>query len=157
MDRVPRLAAQLALLLVLLCGQAAAFWRMNCPGNIMFERADPLVFPGEVSPHMHVFAGSSNADYNVTRESLLASDCTSCVVTQDHSLYWVPTLYFHDTSNDSFTAVDQTGGLLIYYLQRANDGEEILAFPDGFRMIAGDMLKRSYDNSTSAASFITFQ
>lgn len=95
----------------------------------------------------------------------------SCQVKQDLSNYWTPALYFahangrwvHDaetfmvvdadphTSVYSFTLVDQ-GGLLIYYLPRRNkaDTGPVKAFPDGFRMLAGNPYKRSFDGSPMA-------
>ncbi|KAI5479939.1 DUF1996 domain containing protein [Pseudohyphozyma bogoriensis] len=62
-----------------------------------------------------------------------------------------PTLYFA-WANGSFTSVDQTGGTLVYYLQRNNsaDTSAIMAFPDGFRMLTGDPYTRVFDNSDMA-------
>ena len=67
------------------------------------------------------------------------------------SLYWAPTLYFA-WANGSFSSVKQVGGALIYYLDRrhSSDATEVLAFPDGFRMLTGDPFKRSYDGSQTA-------
>ena len=42
---------------------------------------------------------------------------------------------------------DVSGGMTVYYLQRpGNDTEKIHAFPEGFRMLAGDSNKRSGGN-----------
>ena len=47
---------------------------------------------------------------------------------------------------------DTNGGMTVYYLQRRGDNqtEQLHAFPEGFRMIAGDPDTRSYDGSLAA-------
>jgi hypothetical protein len=42
---------------------------------------------------------------------LLKSDCTSCAVKQDKSIYWTPALYFVH-SNGSAEMVEEVGGML---------------------------------------------
>ncbi|BGP53646.1 hypothetical protein JCM8202_003584 [Rhodotorula sphaerocarpa] len=129
-----------------------AFWRLPCQNSLVVERADPIVTPGQVAPHVHNFVGGSNVNLEVSFDSLRQSDCTSCLVKQDLSAYWTPQLYFH-WANGSFTNVDWTGaGLLIYYLQRYNEADttNITAFPDGFRMLTGDPFKRSYEDSLTS-------
>lgn len=69
----------------------------------------------------------------------------------DLSVYWTPKLYFHNKTDDTYTAVPQAGddngvrgGQTVYYLQRGGPNNDALkAFPDGFRMIAGDPFKRN--------------
>lgn len=55
------------------------------------------------------------------------------------------------TSLRSFTLVDG-GAFLIYYLPRRNAADKgpVKAFPDGFRMLAGNPYKRSFDGSPMA-------
>ena len=48
----------------------------------------------------------------VTSSLLEASECTSCAVTQDKSIYWTPALYFMH-SDGSAELVDQIGGTLV--------------------------------------------
>jgi hypothetical protein len=50
---------------------------------------------------------------NATSDDLLASNCTSCAIDKDHSVYWTPILYFHH-SNGTFEKVTQVGGMLVY-------------------------------------------
>lgn len=50
-------------------------------------------------------------------------------------------MYFRDASTGQFELVDQVGGMLAYYLLY---GDNIKAFPDNFRMIAGNNNRRSY-------------
>jgi hypothetical protein len=38
--------------------------------------------------------------------------CTSCLVTQDKSVYWAPGLYFLDNTTGKYEAVQQVGGML---------------------------------------------
>ncbi len=52
-----KIASQLAILASI--GSAAAFWRMECRGQVGQARLDPLVNPGGVSSHAHVIHGSS--------------------------------------------------------------------------------------------------
>lgn len=49
---------------------------------------------------------------NATYDDLMASDCTSCAVTQDKSAYWHPSLFFQDATTGQFEIVQQEGGML---------------------------------------------
>jgi hypothetical protein len=40
-------------------GGAAAFWRMECRGQVGLARLDPLIDPGVPSKHAHAIHGSS--------------------------------------------------------------------------------------------------
>ena len=51
-------------------------------------------------------------NFTASFETLQAQDsCTSCYVTQDHSAYWTPALYFM-YSNGTAVLVEQVGGML---------------------------------------------
>jgi len=52
-----RIDTSLAILASL--GGAAAFWRMECRGQVGLARIDPLINPGGVSSHAHAIHGSS--------------------------------------------------------------------------------------------------
>lgn len=74
------------------------------------------------------------------------------------SNYWTPQLYVK-FKNNTFMPVPQvgdpddvTGGMTAYYLQRRGDNsnEKLHAFPEGFRMIAGDPFKRSFGNDSAS-------
>jgi len=90
----------------------------------------------------------------MTYESTQASTCSSCTVMGDFSNYWVPQLYYQ-YPNGSFKSVDQAGGATVYYIQRGEEGEELFAFPEGLRMVAGNPFKRSPGNdfASQAISF----
>ncbi|CAK7213868.1 hypothetical protein SBRCBS47491_001952 [Sporothrix bragantina] len=122
-----------------------AFWRMECRGVAGYARIDPLVSPGAVSGHLHAIMGSGGFSESATYADITASDCTSCLVTQDKSSYWHPALYFLDTTTNQYELVEQVGGTLAYYLLNTGNGNtNITAFPENFRMIAGDNGRRSF-------------
>ncbi|OAA41688.1 hypothetical protein NOR_05196 [Metarhizium rileyi] len=120
---------------------ANAFWRMECPGRTALARMDPIVNPNQVSPHEHTIHGSSGFFEGANSSDLLAGSCTSCRVSQDKSAYWTPTVYFQDEKTGDLEMVSQVGGMLAYYLLY---GQNIVAFPPGFRMIAGTNERRNY-------------
>ncbi|RFU81240.1 glyoxal oxidase precursor [Trichoderma arundinaceum] len=120
---------------------ADAFWRMECQGRVGLARMDPIVYPGEDSPHLHAIHGSSAFSETSGTSELLAGNCTSCRVTQDKSAYWHPALYFQDAITKQFELVPQVGGMLAYYLLY---GDNIKAFPTDFRMVSGDTARRTY-------------
>ncbi|KAI9852480.1 MAG: hypothetical protein M1838_000574 [Thelocarpon superellum] len=115
------------------------FWRLPCQGRSGLARIDPLISPGVPSSHAHAIHGGSNFGMDSTYDDLRASECTSCSVTQDRSAYWTPALYFLG-SNGEYQLVTQVGGTLVYYLLY---GDNIQAYPAGFRMIAGDTSRRN--------------
>lgn len=117
---------------------------MPCAGPVGTERVDPVVSPGKLGGHVHAVRGASNINYTTTYEDLRASECTSCQVCQDLSAYWVPAMYWHDKTTGLFTSIEQYGGMLAYYIQRYGyTGEQLYAFPNGFRMLAGNPNVRS--------------
>ncbi|ORY87960.1 hypothetical protein BCR37DRAFT_390463 [Protomyces lactucae-debilis] len=143
--------ANLALQVALLATSAEAFWRLPCVNQVVYERSDPIVNPGQLSGHMHAIMGANNFNYSTTFADLRASDCTTCQVSQDKSVYWVPNLYFRDKKTGLFTSIEQRGGMLAYYIQRYGyNGEKLYAFPDGFKMLAGRPSMRSYDGTPEA-------
>ncbi|ETN43453.1 uncharacterized protein HMPREF1541_02612 [Cyphellophora europaea CBS 101466] len=133
---------------------AAAFWRLPCKAPVVVERTDPIVQPGAVSRHVHTIMGGNGFKPSMNYNDTQASTCASCTVIGDDSNYWVPTVYYRH-EDGSFETVNQLGGATVYYLQRAPQGKEMKAFPEGFRMVAGDQYKRSGgdDVTTKAISY----
>lgn len=129
-------------LLAAAASPVAAFWRLPCKAPIVVERTDPIVNPGAIAGHVHTIMGGNGFSASMTYNDTQESTCASCTVIGDNSNYWVPSLYFRH-QDGSFESVDQLGGGLIYYLQRAPKGVEMKAFPPGFQMLAGDPSKRS--------------
>ncbi|KAJ5512424.1 hypothetical protein N7463_001976 [Penicillium fimorum] len=135
-----RLTAIAMACLALFPSYTAAFWRLPCRGRSGLARIDPIVDPGEVSGHVHAVHGSGGFGMSSSQSELLESDCTSCAVIEDKSAYWAPALYFMHT-NGTAQVVDEVGGMLAYYLLY---GQDIKAFPDDFRMLAGDPFLRNF-------------
>ncbi|KAI1652615.1 WSC-domain-containing protein [Daldinia decipiens] len=122
-----------------------AYWRMSC-SIIQTGRLDPNVSPGTVSAHVHKVSGASNFGLSNTYEDLIASQCTSCEVQDDKSIYWTPQLYYQHT-NGSLEEVPN-GGTVVYYLGRGENRSKIEPFPPGFRMVSGDPYLRSNDTTS---------
>lgn len=146
-----------------LAGSSHAFFRMSCPGRLVRERTDPIVSPGAVAGHVHTISGGSGFSPSMTFQDARASKCSSCEIREDASNYWTPQLYVN-FKNGTFAPVptigdptDTAGGMTVYYLQRRGDNatEKLHAFPEGFRMLAGDTFKRapSDDSATRGISF----
>ncbi|KAL2268797.1 hypothetical protein VTJ83DRAFT_3643 [Remersonia thermophila] len=134
--------------------------RFGCT-NIVIDRIDPLVNPGQVpSPHVHQIVGG-NA-FNVTMPTgdvAQHADCTTCSFADDFSNYWTANLYFR-ARNGSFKRVPQgghafqfndrystqtQGGILVYYV--SDQPGRVTAFKPGFRMLVGDPNMRSRPDS----------
>ncbi|KAK9777839.1 hypothetical protein AB5N19_04550 [Seiridium cardinale] len=136
----PKLWTSLILLNAL--SGVSAFWRMECRGRTALARMDPLMSFDATAQHAHTIHGSSGFSESATYDSIMAGNCTSCAVTEDLSAYWTPAMYFQ-YANGTFELVQQDGGMLAYYLLR-DPNNDVQAFPEGFRMIAGDTLRRNY-------------
>ncbi|KAI4719470.1 WSC-domain-containing protein [Aureobasidium sp. EXF-10727] len=146
-----------------LAAPAAAFFRMPCPGRIVTERADPIISPGQVSGHVHTISGGNGFKFDMTYADARSSSCSSCPIKQDLSNYWTPSLYYQH-QNGSFENVHQSGdgqgtygGMTVYYLQRGGpNNDKLKAFPEGFRMVAGNPFKRNHtdDFESEAVSFV---
>ncbi|QSZ31120.1 hypothetical protein DSL72_000683 [Monilinia vaccinii-corymbosi] len=130
-----------ATILAGLAGNVDAFWRLPCRGRTAVARIDPLVNYNSVGLHAHSTHGSGGLGIKSGYDELMASNCTSCSVTQDKSAYWTPSIYFKNAATGKFQLVEQVGGMLAYYLLY---GDNIKAFPKGFSMIAGDNEQRNF-------------
>ena len=93
---------------------------------------DPIVFPNMPgASHMHTFLGNNGTNAGTTLDTLLTNTDSSCKPAEDHSAYWIPTLY------ENGKAVEPHG-VTVYYGSRLKDPTKTVPFPQGFRMIAGD-------------------
>ena len=125
--------------------------RLSCGNTLTVGRVDPIISPGAItSNHAHTVYGASAFSPTVTYASLVASKCATCQLVEDNSVYWFPTLYYHNVTTNTYTSVEQSPpGAAIYYLQRTfGPNETITAFPPGFRMIAGNMGQRTAYTAT---------
>ncbi|KAL8771573.1 MAG: hypothetical protein Q9209_003016 [Squamulea sp. 1 TL-2023] len=127
----------------LFTGLSHGYWRLSC-GLSQTARIDPIINPGSVSGHVHKFAGASNVNAQSTYQTLLQAPCSSCEIQDDKSAYWTPSLYYQH-SNGSFEEVPNNG-MAVYYEGRG-DNRNLQAFPEGFRMVSGNKLSRSYNKN----------
>lgn len=119
------------------------------PSKVLIStRLDPIVQPGAASSHLHNVLGGNKFNATYDPQSLLSSTCTSSPITMDKSNYWAPGMYFMNkttsTTSTTFTRVASTFN--IYYLPRGTQGN-VKAFPEGFRMVAGDPSRNTYNAS----------
>ena len=99
---------------------------------------DPIVFPGlPGASHMHSFVGNKAVDADTVAGDLQKFTATTCKPIQDHSAYWVPTLYDNATGKPV-----ETTGFRVYYRSLRNNSTGQMPIPNGLRMIAGDAKKK---------------
>jgi Domain of unknown function (DUF1996) len=102
---------------------------------------DPIVFPGRAgASHNHTFFGNASTNADSTLQSL-DTGASTCAPAQDHSAYWIPTLYSH-------AKVVDPKEVTIYYGTNLKDYAKIQPFPRGLRMIVGNPMQQTgTDNS----------
>jgi hypothetical protein len=132
---------------------------VNC-AVLTQQRSDPLIFPGVPSAHVHGIIGGNAFSRNM--QGMYAANnanVTTCNKALDHSNYWVPQLYHYSDATKMFTLVTLEGSAHYYQKRACNYSANIqycdktqvpLAFPYGFRMIAGDPYRRTQNNSNFA-------
>lgn len=124
-----------------------SFWRLPCAKPITLARLDPIINYGLISPHIHTIMGASGFNSRSDPTTIRKSVCSTCSVKEDNSNYWIASLFYQHV-NGTLESVTQTGGMLVYYLQRPGfDGEKIFAPPKNLRMVAGSPMKRTGDNT----------
>lgn len=72
-----------------LVGASLAEFTMNC-APLTIQRGDPIVFPGEISPHVHVVTGGTAFQQNEPNEVAIGAKATTCDKALDNSNYWQP-------------------------------------------------------------------
>ena len=75
--------------------QASSLFTVQC-GPLTIHRGDPIVFPGEISPHVHAIVGGTAFSLGMSNEDARNSDATTCNKMLDKSNYWQPQLYHQD-------------------------------------------------------------
>lgn len=165
-----------------LAGYSDAFFRMSCPGRIVRDRIDPIVNPGKIAGHAHTISGGSGFKADMSYADARASKCSSCPIKvspiytfdthyngtltdaqEDLSNYWTPQLYVR-MNDGTFKPVpamgdpnDTQGGMTVYYLQRPSPStEKLKAYPEGFRMLAGDNSKRTVGTNDLATRGVSY-
>lgn len=100
---------------------------------------DPIVHPGRPGwSHDHDFFGNDGVDAYSTLESMLADD-TTCRNRKDTASYWAPTLL------DAGEPVEPLFGTAYYRAAPGVDPTQVVPYPAGFRIIAGDMVATEDD------------
>ncbi|GAA1364136.1 DUF1996 domain-containing protein [Catellatospora chokoriensis] len=98
---------------------------------------DPIVAPGlPGASHMHSFVGNKAVDAQTKAADLMKFTATTCKPVEDHSSYWVPTLYDNATGKPV-----ETTGFRVYYRSLMSTSANQLPMPNGLRMIVGDAKK----------------
>ncbi|KAL1979374.1 hypothetical protein VTN96DRAFT_6090 [Rasamsonia emersonii] len=152
------LAASLLLYLPRLASCQGGEFTLSCL-PLTYQRSDPILFPGVVSPHTHVVVGGTNFNRTMSEDLAPNAQNTTCSVNIDRSNYWQPLLY-HLNSDGTFEAIPFQGNA-VYYLNRAcnytagatscpTNGSYPLAPPAGLRMVAGNPMLRTYNDSNFA-------
>lgn len=99
---------------------------------------DPIVFPGLAgASHMHSFVGNKAVTAKTVAGDLTKFTATTCKPVQDHSAYWVPTLYDNATGKPA-----ETTGFRVYYRSLRSSSAGVMPMPNGLRIIAGDAKKQ---------------
>jgi len=132
-------------------------------GALAYARVDPIISPGQVSGHVHALYGSNairiNYDYDRIQNE---STCTTMRVQADLSNYWFPALY-HWNGVDNFDLLHSR--LSVYYWQttysydpnNVNGTNKRYPFPQNFKMLGGNMMQRTINQSDPASRAIEFQ
>lgn len=107
-------------------------------------RIDPVNTPGQTSGHVHTVMGSSNIGISATGQDLIKSRCSNSIVEGDFSGYWVPKLYFRDSSG-TIEPVDMLYFNAYYFFEPTDD--TIVAFPLGLMIHSGDISARRCVNA----------
>jgi len=148
--------------LVLLCFASVALAAtgiitVNCH-TLTQQRADPIVTPGVAGTHTHTIIGGNAFKRDMAGRAAESATATTCDKALDNSNYWVPSLYHYENGQYELVEINHAA---VYYLKRAcsydpklnscdGDNSYTLAFPYGFRMVAGDPSWRSQNMSNFA-------
>jgi len=140
-----------------LVSSAGDTFTVNC-SPLTLQRADPIVNPGVAGAHVHSVIGGNAFQRTMGPKDALKANSTTCDKAIDHSNYWVPQLY-HMREDKMWEMVRFYHSAVYYQLRACNYAPNIkncanspipMAFPDGFRMVAGDAYRRTQNNSDLA-------
>lgn len=112
---------------------------------------DPILYPGAGSSHLHTFFGNTSSRAGVTDMNSGNSTCAGG--TANLSSYWVPTMI--DTSDNSVVPGWRTMDFEAYYKSgyQGVQAQDVVDFPAGLRMIAGDM-SRTYPDQWGPVEYV---
>ncbi|WVR04101.1 hypothetical protein IAU60_001100 [Kwoniella sp. DSM 27419] len=130
---------------------------MTTRRSIAVTRLDPIINPNSVSSHVHRIHGSSYFTANLTTATDMQSlaKCTTTVVQDDKSAYWVAQLYYRYPNGSMVSLpIDRTS---LYYFQKAPTGVPIYPFPDNYNIVAGNPMRRSINYTDPNRSALWWQ
>ncbi|KAL7421978.1 hypothetical protein Q5752_003750 [Cryptotrichosporon argae] len=133
-----KLAALVALSTAVRAYEYDPYWIIS-HGALLTTRLDPILSPGGVSGHVHSILGTSSFKPVYDYENSRSGECTTANINIDKSSYWAPQLY-RKYDNGSLGIVPMT------YANTYED-EDIYEFPPGFRMMAGNPGRTTFNNS----------
>jgi len=140
------------------------FWRLLCKTRPVYTgRVDPIIVQGSWAGHVHKVFGS--AGFSESRagqtplefyDDITKASCTGCNIAKlDMSVYWHPELYYRNPAGQY--EIVKGEGLTVYYLSRRGGKPDWwIPFPKGFRMIAGDQQRRSFNKDDVRDRAITY-
>jgi len=127
---------------------------VNCV-KLTIQRSDPIVNPGVPGTHVHSIIGGNAFRRTMVGRFAENATATTCDKALDHSNYWVPSMY-HQRADKMWELVPWKGSA-VYYQKRACDyapnkkscdkSVVPLAFPYGFRMVAGNPARRTQNDT----------
>jgi len=144
------------------CTAGQGTFTVNC-SPLTIQRSDPIVNPGVPGAHVHSVVGGNAFQRVMGPMDALKANSTTCDKGIDLSNYWVPQLY-HQRPDKMWEIVPFYHNAVYYQLRACDyapglrkcdnpspEGTKIpMAFPDGFRMVAGDPFRRTQNNSDPA-------
>lgn len=98
-----------AVLAALAQGSQAQVLTVNCQ-PLTIQRGDPIVFPGEISPHVHIVTGGTAFQQSEPNEVAVGAKATTCDKILDNSNYWQPQMY-HQRNDGKFEIVTMQGNV----------------------------------------------
>jgi len=163
MIKVLALFAVLAALAPLALSAGGTF-TVNCH-SLTIQRSDPIVNPNAPGGHLHAVIGGNAFRRNMPGMfDARSANQTTCDKAKDHSNYWTPYMY-HVTKDGKYEMV-KWDHAAVYYQKRScnysatakcdSDNFAQVAFPNGFRMLAGDPYRRTYNNNDFAQQAVSF-
>lgn len=105
----------------------------TCNATGQYARVDPIVSEGTTSAHEHAFFGARGVETTETTADL-RSKPTSCVETNNHTGYWMPSVYRNGVRLLPATSKH----LLIYYRCKVSNCAQVPSLPDDFHLVAGN-------------------
>lgn len=114
-------------------------FRINCTYSHL-NTDDPIVYPGQAgAAHLHLYFGNDAVDAHSNAESIATTGGSTCTGgTANRTAYWVPAM----VDADGRVIVSSDENFLQVYYKTGYQGvasDEVVNFPAGLRMIAGDM------------------